>query len=118
MLAMLAVLAMAVCVGAGSASVPAGGSAPGAATPEQVYNYGLGFLSQYYCTGRVFDEPRRVRLSCSRNPPRKMNCNCAGSPDSQQVLCQCTPPQDADANQVPLLNKASQMIQDNAGIQS
>ena len=79
---------------------------------------GMGFPSQYYCSGRVFDEPRRyenvertrfihffkilnvsifihtysLRLKCTKNSRRLMNCECADPPaNSRLVRCDCDP---------------------------
>ena len=55
-------------------------------------HYAFGFLSDYYCAGRIYDEPRRMRLSCTKNPVRKMNCKCKEpNRNSRQVPCRCEP---------------------------
>lgn len=52
-----------------------------------------GIPSDYYCTGRVFDEPRRVRLRCRKDPPRVLNCKCQKlNHNSRQVPCFCGGP--------------------------
>jgi hypothetical protein len=57
---------------------------------SQVYTFG--FDSDYYCSGRITDEPRKMRLSCTKNPQRKMNCQCADqSGNSLTTNCRCTP---------------------------
>ena len=75
---------------------------------------GLGFPSEYFCSGRIFDEPRRyeftkkthfkytyityllyydsLRLKCTKNSRRLMNCECADPPaNSRLVRCDCNP---------------------------
>lgn len=73
---------------------------------------GFGFLSDYYCTGRVYDEPRRVRLKCTKNPPRKFNCACDGRANSQMVSCSCDGPVAKGKAPVPLRDKNERITQD------
>ena len=59
---------------------------------EDDSHYAFGFFSDYYCIGRLYDEPRRMRLSCTKNPVRKMNCKCSEPRrNSRQVPCRCEP---------------------------
>ena len=54
--------------------------------------YIFGFDSDYYCSGRISDEPRKMRLSCTKNPQRLMNCQCDDQTgNSLTVGCRCTP---------------------------
>lgn len=73
---------------------------------------GFGLLSNYYCTGRVYDEPRRVRLKCTKNPPRKYNCACDGRANSQMVSCSCKGPFANGMAEVPLRDKNERITQD------
>jgi hypothetical protein len=54
--------------------------------------YTFGFNSDYYCSGRIMDEPRKMRLTCTKNPNRKMNCQCDDQQgNSLEVKCRCGP---------------------------
>lgn len=58
---------------------------------EQLYQ--LGFMDDYRCTGRVYDEPRRWRLKCSHNPRRAMGCRCQPKGGSSRLVhCDCSDP--------------------------
>jgi len=48
---------------------------------------GLGFPSQYFCSGRIFDEPRSLRLKCTKNSRRLMNCQCTDPPANSRLVC-------------------------------
>ena len=49
----------------------------------------FGFPSNYNCFARIFDEPRRLRLQCTKNPNRLLNCKCHRRPKSLQLTCSC-----------------------------
>ena len=52
--------------------------------------YHMGFLDDYRCTGRVYDEPRRFRLKCAHNPKRIMPCRCKSASSSSPLIhCDC-----------------------------
>ena len=58
--------------------------------------YAFGFNSDYNCKGRISDEPKKMRLTCTKNPNRKMNCKCddqalEGNGFSLEVKCRCGP---------------------------
>ena len=66
----------------------------------------MGFLSDYYCTARVFDEPRRMRLSCTKNPKRIMNCFCADSKENEiKIPCRCEPGMTSKSKHINLIDK-------------
>ena len=68
--------------------------------------YTFGFDSDYYCTGRIYDEPRRMRLSCSRNPPREMNCFCDKERrNTLTVPCRCEPAITSSKKKINLIDK-------------
>ena len=55
--------------------------------------YHMGFLDDYRCTGRIYDEPRRWRMKCAHNPRRLMPCRCKSkSASSPLVTCDCGTP--------------------------
>jgi hypothetical protein len=66
---------------------------------------GFGFPSNYVCSGRVFDEPRRMRLKCTKNIARQMNCHCDGDSNTRLVQCSCDPTIGNRIGQTPLVNK-------------
>ena len=49
----------------------------------------FGFPSNYNCFARIFDEPRRMRLQCTKNSDRLLNCKCHRRPGSEQLTCSC-----------------------------
>ena len=49
----------------------------------------FGFPSNYNCFARMFDEPRRMRLQCTKNSDRLLNCKCHRRPGSEQLTCSC-----------------------------
>ena len=49
----------------------------------------FGFPSNYNCFARIFDEPRRMRLQCTKNSDRLLNCKCHRRPTSLQLTCSC-----------------------------
>eukprot|EP00940_MAST-03C_sp_MAST-3C-sp2_P000840 g840.t1 len=52
----------------------------------------FGFPNEYNCFGRIFDEPRSLRLQCTKNPRRQLNCKCdEASVNSRAVRCDCKP---------------------------
>ena len=79
----------------------------GALEPEhhsQVNTFG--FLSDYYCTARIFDEPRRMRLSCTKNPPRVMNCFCSDKNENQiKIPCRCGPGMSTRSKHINIVDK-------------
>lgn len=75
-------------------------------------DYGFGFLSGYYCTGRVFDEPRRMRLKCTKSPPRKLNCKCDANGNTPLIRCDCERPVTHMLAPVPLVGKSERVTQD------
>ena len=50
----------------------------------------FGLPAGYSCYGRVFDEPRRIRLQCTKNPDRMLNCACHRSRISTLITCSCS----------------------------
>eukprot|EP00753_Platysulcus_tardus_P012131 PLAT334.1.p1 GENE.PLAT334.1~~PLAT334.1.p1 ORF type:complete len:135 (-),score=26.58 PLAT334.1:68-448(-) len=55
--------------------------------------YSFGLPSFYRCYGRVFDEPRRMRMTCEKQPRRRMNCGCDERVyNSQMIRCSCPKP--------------------------
>lgn len=68
--------------------------------------YTFGFLSDYYCTAKVFDEPRRMRMSCTKNPKRVMNCFCADEKENQlNVPCRCEPGMSSKTKHLNIVEK-------------
>ena len=68
--------------------------------------YTFGFNSDYYCDGRISDSPRKMRLTCTKNPQRKMNCQCDDqSGNSLQVKCRCGPSFTANKKHINLIDK-------------
>lgn len=52
----------------------------------------FGFPSQYNCFGRIFDEPRSMRLKCTKQSRRQLNCRCdEAAANSRAVRCECDP---------------------------
>ena len=46
------------------------------------------------CFSRRFDEPRKIRLQCTRQVRRQMNCECTPfAVVSQQLTCDCSAPE-------------------------
>ena len=66
----------------------------------------MGFLSDYYCTAKIFDEPRRMRLSCTKNPKRIMNCFCEDKKENEvKIPCRCEPAVSSKSKHINLVNK-------------
>lgn len=66
-------------------------SEAGASEEQRMYH--MGFLDDYRCTGRIYDEPRRWRMKCAHNPRRLMPCRCKSkSASSPLVTCDCGTP--------------------------
>lgn len=64
-----------------------------ASAGEEQRMYHMGFLDDYRCTGRIYDEPRRWRMKCAHNPRRLMPCRCKSqSASSPLVTCDCGEP--------------------------
>ena len=71
---------------------------------DQMYTFG--FNSDYYCSGRISDEPRRMRLSCTKNPPRTMNCMCDHeNANTLLVPCRCEPALTSTKKKINLIDK-------------
>ena len=72
------------------------------ASPQQIYQ--MGFLDDYRCTGRVFDEPRRWRMKCDHNPRRLMQCRCSSAAQASPLVhCECNSPvTNVDGKTAPL----------------
>ena len=67
--------------------------------------YTFGFNSDYYCAGRIMDEPRKMRLTCTKNPNRKMNCQCNDQQgNSLEVKCRCGPAFTATKKHINLID--------------
>ena len=74
------------------------------ATYTQMYTFG--FNSDYYCSGRISDEPRKMRLSCTKNPPRTMNCMCDHeNANTLLVPCRCEPALTSTKKKINLVDK-------------
>ena len=68
--------------------------------------YTFGYDSDYYCSGRISDEPRKMRLSCTKNPQRKMNCQCDDQTgNSLLVKCRCGPAFTSSSKKINLEDK-------------
>lgn len=68
--------------------------------------YTFGFNSDYYCSGRISDEPRSMRLSCTKNPPRTMNCMCDHeNANTLLVPCRCEPAISSTKKRINLVDK-------------
>lgn len=74
------------------------------ATFTQMYTFG--FNSDYFCSGRISDEPRKLRLSCTKNPPRTMNCMCdKENSNTLLVPCRCEPALTSSRKKINLIDK-------------
>ena len=74
------------------------------ATFTQMYTFG--FNSDYYCSARISDEPRAMRLSCTKNPPRTMNCMCDHeNANTLLVPCRCEPALTSTKKKINLVDK-------------
>jgi hypothetical protein len=87
---------------AGQATLMAADGAVAEAQPKRIYH--MGFLDDYRCTGRVFDEPRRWRMKCEHNPRRLMQCRCSSAAEASPLMhCECdSPVTNVDGKTAPL----------------
>lgn len=57
-----------------------------------------------------------MRLKCTKNPPRKLNCGCQDSGNSQVVRCTCDPPITHGKEPVILRDKSERVSQDDTDL--
>lgn len=82
--------------------IPGWCDVPGSVT---LAKYQLGFEDEFECgAAAVYDEPQRIRMRCTRVPPRSMDCGCTSTGIlGVRLTCTCDAVKNATGHVVPLL---------------
>eukprot|EP00750_Incisomonas_marina_P017340 INCI20251.1.p1 GENE.INCI20251.1~~INCI20251.1.p1 ORF type:complete len:157 (-),score=18.98 INCI20251.1:1141-1611(-) len=64
------------------------------ASSAKLFQGMFGLPPDYNCFARVFDQPRKIRLQCTKQQRRQMNCECTPfAVVSRQLTCDCSAPE-------------------------